>query len=108
MLAVIKTGGKQYLVKEGDELEVEKIEGEVGKEIVFDKVLLLEKQGKVKIGTPYVEGARVLGKILEQKKGKKIVVLKYKKKRRYRVKKGHRQLLTKIKIEKIQAKENLA
>lgn len=105
MLAVIKTGGKQYLVKEGDEIEIEKIEGEPGKKIYFEKVLLLEKNGEVFLGQPYLEGVKVQGEILEQKKGKKIVVLKFKKKKRYRVKKGHRQLLTKVKIKKIEVKK---
>jgi large subunit ribosomal protein L21 len=101
--AVIKTGGKQYLVQEGDRIEIEKIKKDVGQEIVFDQVLLLEKKsGEVKIGQPLVGEAKVIGKVLNQKKGKKIVVLKYKPKRRYRVKRGHRQEYTEVEIVKIE------
>ncbi|MCD5396145.1 MAG: 50S ribosomal protein L21 [Candidatus Pacebacteria bacterium] len=103
MLAVIKTGGKQYLVKVGDKIQIEKIKEDVGKEVVFDKVLLVEKQKKVQIGTPFVEGAKVIGKVLEHKKGKKITVFKYKPKKRYRKKQGHRQLYTVVEIKKIEA-----
>ena len=77
MFAVIKTGGKQYLVAPGDKIKVEKIEDEKGKEIVFDKVLLLEKNRKLEIGTPFVSGAKVVAKVLEQGKGKKITVFKF-------------------------------
>lgn len=103
MKAIIETGGKQYLVSPGEKIEIEKIEGKEGENVVFSKVLLVAKDKEVKIGTPFVEGAKVIGKILEQKKGKKIIVLKYKKKRRYRVKRGHRQLLTKVEIIEIKA-----
>ncbi len=103
MKAVIKTGGKQYLVKEGDKIKIEKIEKEVGEEIVFDQVLLLEKnKGEIKIGQPFLENAKVIGKIISQGKGEKIIVLKYKPKRRYRVKKGHRQKYTEVEIVKIE------
>ncbi|MCD6270714.1 50S ribosomal protein L21 [bacterium] len=101
MFAVIKTGGKQYLVAPGDKIKVEKIEDEKGKEIVFDKVLLLEKNRKLEIGTPFVSGAKVVAKVLEQGKGKKITVFKYKAKKRYKVKKGHRQPYTEVEILKI-------
>lgn len=101
MFAVIKTGGKQYLVAPGDKIKVEKIEDEKGKEIVFDKVLLLEKNRKLEIGTPFVSGAKVVAKVLGQGKGKKITVFKYKAKKRYKVKKGHRQPYTEVEILKI-------
>ena len=102
-LAIIKTGGKQYIVSPGDELKIEKIKDKkVGEEIVFDEVLLLEKQRKVMIGTPLVKKAKVVGKIIEQGKDKKITILKYKPKTRYKVKKGHRQEYMKVKIEKVE------
>jgi large subunit ribosomal protein L21 len=101
--AVIKTGGKQYLVQEGDKIKIEKIDKEVGEEVIFDEVLLLENEkGEIKIGQPFLENAKVIGKVLAQGKGKKIIVLKYKPKRRYRVKKGHRQRYTEVEIVKIE------
>jgi large subunit ribosomal protein L21 len=101
--AVIKTGGKQYLVQEGDKIKIEKIDKEVGEEIIFDEVLLLENEkGEIKIGQPFLKDAKVIGKVLAQGKGKKIIVLKYKPKRRYRVKKGHRQRYTEVEIVKIE------
>jgi len=102
MLAVIKTGGKQYLVFPGQKIQIEKVNKKEGEEIEFPEVLLVEKDGKVKIGKPFVEGAKVIGKVIKQGKGEKILVLKYKKKRRYRVKRGHRQLFTEIEILKIE------
>jgi large subunit ribosomal protein L21 len=103
MKAVIKTGGKQYLVKEGDKIKIEKIDKEVGAEIVFDQVLLLEKkEGETKIGQPILPNVKVLGKVISQGKGEKITVLKYKPKRRYRVKRGHRQRYTEVEIVKIE------
>lgn len=102
--AVIETGGKQYKIKEKDILEIEKIPGEKDQEVIFDKVLLLfnKKEEKIEIGKPYLERKKVVGKILEQKKGKKIFVFKYKSKTRHRKKKGYRQLLTKVLIKKIE------
>ena len=100
--AVIKTGGKQYLVKEGEKIKIEKIEKKEGEEIEFKEVLFLEKDGKVKIGKPLVEGAKVVGKVLKQGRSKKIIVFKYKPKTRYRKKKGHRQPFTEVLIEKIE------
>jgi large subunit ribosomal protein L21 len=100
--AVIKTGGKQYLVQEGDKIKIEKIDKEVGEEIIFDEVLLLKNEkGEIKIGQPFLKDVKVIGKVLSQGKGKKIIVLKYKPKRRYRVKKGHRQKYTEVEIVKI-------
>lgn len=101
MLAVIKTGGKQYIVQPGETILVEKLKIDPGKEIIFQEVLLFEKDGKVEVGTPYLENVKVKGKVLGEKKGKKVVILKYKPRRRYRVKKGHRQKYTEVKIEEI-------
>jgi len=102
MFAVIKTGGKQYLVQPGDKIKIEKIEGEENKEITFNEILLLEKNKKLEIGTPLVDGASVSAKILRQGKGKKVIVFKYKPKTRYKKKTGHRQLFTEIEITKIE------
>lgn len=101
MLAVIKTGGKQYLVSPGQKIKIEKIDTKEAKEIVFDEVLLLEKGKSLEIGTPQVKGAKVVGKVLGQGRGKKVIVFKYKPKTRYKVKKGHRQPYTEIEILKI-------
>ena len=101
MFAVIETGGKQHLVKKGDLVKIEKIKGEEGSNISFDSVLLYSKdeQGKeAVVGQPNVEGAKVEAKIIESGKDKKVAVFKYKPKKRYRVKKGHRQWHTKVEI----------
>ena len=98
MLAIIKTGGKQYLVKPGDKLKVEKLEEKEGKEISFADVLLVENDKKVQIGAPLVSGAKVQAKILKHGKGDKIIVFKYKPKKRYSRKIGHRQPYTEIEI----------
>ena len=98
MLAVIKTGGKQYIVKKGDKIKIEKVKEAQGQEIIFDQVLLVEKAKKIKIGTPFVEGAKVTGKVLEHGKGEKIIVFKYRPKKRYRKKQGHRQPYTLVEI----------
>lgn len=99
MFAVIKTGGKQYKVAEGDVLRVEKLESKNGN-IVFDKVLLVVN-GEVKLGQPVVSGAKVTAKVLEEGKGEKKMVFKFKSKTRQHKKKGHRQPYTKIQITKI-------
>jgi large subunit ribosomal protein L21 len=88
MLAVIKTGGKQYMVSSGDKLKIEKLDAKIGKEIIFDQILLLEKNKKVQIGDPLVKGAKVKAEILEHGKGKKVIIFKHKAKKRYNVKKG--------------------
>ncbi len=100
MLGVIKTGGKQYLVKEGDVLKIEKIKGNPGEKIYFDEVLLFvdEKKEKIKIGNPYLKKIKVKAEILEQGKNKKILVVKYKPKTRYRRKRGYRHSYTKVRI----------
>lgn len=102
MLAIIKTGGKQYIVKPGTTLKVEKLPGEQGGTIVFDQVFLVgEEGGEVTVGTPTVAGAKVEATILEQGRLPKITVIKYKRKVRYKRKLGHRQYYTKIKVENI-------
>ena len=99
MLAVIKTGGKQYLVKPGDIIDIEKIEGDTGSEINFEEVLLVSSgDGDVKVGTPHVDSATVKGKILGEKKGEKITVFKFKRRKGYRRKAGHRQKYTSVEI----------
>lgn len=103
MYAVIATGGKQYRVSEGDVVFVEKLTGEVDEEIVFTNVLTVVQDGEVKIGAPYLDGAKVTGKVVKQGKDKKILVFKYKSKANYRRKQGHRQPYTKVAIEKIEA-----
>jgi len=99
--AIIKTGGKQYIASPGKKLKVEKLEVEVGKEISFDDVLLLEKDGKLEIGEPLVKDAKVLAKVLSQGKADKVIAFKYKAKKRSHVKKGHRQQYTEVEITKI-------
>jgi len=98
MLAVIKTGGKQYLVQPGDKIKIEKLDQKEGEEIVFSDVLLVEKDKKVEIGTPLVKNAEVSAKILSQGKADKVVIFKYKAKKRYSRKIGHRQPYTEIEI----------
>lgn len=101
MFAVIKTGGKQYKVSEGEVLEVEKLDKKEGDEVIFEEVLLVEKDNKPDFGKPTVENAKVKAEILEQGKGDKKIVYKYKPKKRQRKKQGHRQLFTKVKIKEI-------
>ena len=104
MFAVIKTGGKQYIVKEGTILKVEKLSGQKGDKIAFEEVLLVSADGsEAKIGTPTVSGANVSAVIEEQARSEKINVIKFKRKIRYKRKHGHRQFFTKVKIEKITA-----
>lgn len=101
MLAVIKTGGKQYKVKVGDKIKVEKLEGKEGSKIAFSEVLFLGNEKEIKIGNPLIKGAKVEGKILKTAKSKKVVGIKFKAKKRYKVKFGHRQTLTEVEITKI-------
>ncbi len=102
MQAVIATGGKQYLVKEGDIIRIEKLDQETGNKVEFDQVLMVDKDGEYIIGRPLVEKAKVVAKILNQDRAKKIIVFKYKSKKSYRKKTGHRQSYTEILIEKIE------
>lgn len=99
--AVIKTGGKQYIVSPGQKIKIEKLEIEEGNECIFDEVLLYKNDKEIIIGTPLIQNLKVAGKILRQEKGKKLIVFKYKPKKRYKVKGGHRQLYTEVEIIKI-------
>lgn len=104
MYAVVVTGGKQYKVAEGDVLYVEKLTADVDSTVELDNVLLVGKDnGETVVGKPMVEGAKVTAKVLAQGKAKKVIVFKYKPKKDYRKKQGHRQPYTKIQIEKINA-----
>jgi large subunit ribosomal protein L21 len=102
MYAVIKTGGKQLRVEEGQTIWVEKLNAEEGEVVVFDEVLLIGGE-KTKVGAPLVDGATVTAKVEKQGKSKKIIVFKYKPKKNYRKKQGHRQPYTRLVIEKINA-----
>ena len=99
--AVIQTGGKQFLVSQGDKLQIEKLEGEAGSTITFDQVLATISDKEYMVGKPTLSGKTVEAKILSQGRGKKIEVLKYKAKSKYRRKIGHRQAYTEIEITKI-------
>jgi len=103
MYAIIETGGKQYRVSEGDVLDVEKLDVEEGKEVVFDKVLTVVNDGEVRIGKPVVDGAKVTAKVAKHGKGEKIFVFKYKAKANYRKRQGHRQPYTQVEIKSIEA-----
>lgn len=98
MIAIIETGGKQYRVAEGDVIYVEKLNVEEGTDIKFDTVIAVFEDEKVKLGAPYVKGVDVSGKVLKNGKNKKVVIFKYKSKKNYRKKTGHRQPYTKIQI----------
>lgn len=101
MYAVIQTGGKQYKVTPGQELRVEKLDGKAGDEVYFDNVLIVSTGDKVTVGKPVLKDARVVAKITRQERGPKIVVFKYKRRKRYRKKQGHRQDLTAVRITEI-------
>ncbi len=101
MYAIIEAGGKQYKVQEGDTLFIEKLEIEVGNKVEFDKVLFVSQETGTAIGSPFVAGAKVVGSVEKQGKRKKVIVYKYKCKKDYRKKQGHRQPFTQVKIESI-------
>ena len=101
MHAVILTGGKQYRVKAGDVLSVEKLEADAGHRVQFDKVLLVEDGDNVLIGTPFLPSAMVRAEVLENYKGDKVLIFKKKKTKQFRRTRGHRQLLTRIKVERV-------
>jgi large subunit ribosomal protein L21 len=102
MIAVIQTGGKQYLVREGQTLKIEKLEQPDGAALTFDALLIANDDGSgVQVGKPFVKGAKVEGKVMKQGRAKKIEIVKYKPKSRYRRHQGHRQHYTEIKVEKI-------
>lgn len=103
MYAIIQTGGKQYKVSEGSVIDVEKLDHEVGKTLELSEVLLLSSEGNVQVGKPLIEGASVKAKVVEQYKGEKQIIFKKRRRHNYRRKRGHRQLLTSLKIESIKA-----
>lgn len=103
MYAIVETGGKQVKAEVGEVVYVEKLDGEVGSSIILDKVLYIDSD-KVSVGTPYVNGAKVKCSILKQSRGKKIRVLRYRAKNNVRVKRGHRQPFTALKVEAITTK----
>lgn len=102
MYAIIETGGKQYKVAEGDVIKTDLLESEVGADVTFDRVVLASSDGSVTVGSPLVSGASVTGTVLRQDKDKKILVFKYKPKKRVRKLTGHRQRFAEVKITKIQ------
>lgn len=101
-IAVIKTGGKQYLVGLGKKLKIEKLDAQAGGKVVFDQVLLVADGDNVEIGKPLVSGTKVEARVLGQGRSRKVIVFKYHSKTRYRKKKGHRQHFTEVEITKIQ------
>ena len=101
MYAIIETGGKQYKVSEGTTIDVEKVKGSEDGSVEFDKILLISYDDDVKTGNPHIDGAKVVGKIVKQAKAPKILVFKFKPKRNYRRRYGHRQPYTRVKIEQI-------
>jgi len=103
MYAIVDIAGQQFKVEKGADIHAPKLNGEVGDKVEFDRVLLIAKKDNVAVGTPVVEGAKVHAKILEHGKDKKVIVFKKKRRKGYKVKKGHRQQFTKLKIEKIVA-----
>lgn len=103
MYAVIRSGGKQYRVSEGDVVRVEKLAGEPGSKVTFEEVLAVSAKGGLKLGAPIVEKAKVEGEIVENGRGDKIHVFKFKKNSQYKIHRGHRQAYTKVKISKITA-----
>ncbi len=105
MYAVLNSGGKQYKVQKGEVLKVEKISGDVGNSVTFDKVLMFSDGENVSIGQPILDGVSVEGHIVEQGKAKKIIVFKYKRRKRFRRKNGHRQEFTAVQIDSINAKD---
>jgi len=108
MYAIIETGGKQYKVEEGSLLYIEKLDAEPESMVTFDRVLAVFEAEKLKLGSPYVEGVTVAGKVLKQGKQKKVIVFKMKPKKTYRRKQGHRQPYTQVRIESIGGKQQEA
>ncbi|NLA27891.1 MAG: 50S ribosomal protein L21 [Firmicutes bacterium] len=102
MYAIIETGGKQYRVEEGRPVRVDKLPAEKGEEVVFDRVLLYSDEEETRIGSPYLEDCRIKGKVTVQGRGRKIIVFKYKAKKNYRRKQGHRQPFTEVLIKTIE------
>lgn len=103
MYAIVRTGGKQYQVASGDLVRVEKLEGKVGDSVALEDVLMVVDGEEIKVGQPVLEGAKVTAKIAEQGKNKKVIVFKKKRRKGYRLKRGHRQAYTALQIEEISA-----
>ncbi len=103
MYAVIQTGGKQYRVSQGDVVKLERLQGDTGTTISFDQVLLIGTDDDTKIGTPVVSGATVSGTILEQGRDRKVIVFKFRRRKNYKRKNGHRQYFTRVRIDEIAA-----
>ncbi|HIF85549.1 MAG TPA: 50S ribosomal protein L21 [Gammaproteobacteria bacterium] len=103
MYAVIESGGKQHRVKEGEILQLEKLEAATGEKVEFDKVLMVGEGESVKIGTPYLEGGKVTAEVLKQGRGKKIHIIKFNRRKHFRKQQGHRQWFTEVKIVGIKA-----
>lgn len=101
MYAIVESGGKQYRVSEGEAVEVEKLPLAEGEEVVFENVLMLKDADTLKVGNPFLDGCRVTGRVVRQGRARKIIVFKYKPKKNYRRKRGHRQPYTRVIIEKI-------
>ncbi|MCK4635686.1 MAG: 50S ribosomal protein L21 [Candidatus Moranbacteria bacterium] len=101
MIAIIKTGGKQYKVASGDKIKIEKLDIEEGGKVVFDEVLFVGDEKDVEVGTPFISGKKVTGKVLTQARHKKVWGIKHKSKKRYKLKFGHKQYYTEVEIDKI-------
>lgn len=101
MYAVIKTGGKQYRVSEGDQIKIEKLEGDIGTEVVFDEVLMVGEGESVKIGTPTVDGGQVKAEVAAQGRGDKVHIIKHNRRKHHHKEQGHRQYFTEVKITQI-------
>ena len=104
MFAVLNTGGKQYKVSQGDLIEVEKLESSTGDTITLDQVMMVGEGENVEVGSPYVPGYKVMGEVMEQGKGSKVIIFKKKRRKKYRRKNGHRQQFTQLKIIEISKK----
>ncbi|MDP3981611.1 MAG: 50S ribosomal protein L21 [Chlamydiota bacterium] len=102
MFAVIETGGKQYKVTEGDVIEIEKLPAQAGEEVLFDKVLLISQDGDIRVGTPFVESAKILGTKVKDIKGEKVIAFQYRRRKNYKRKVGHRQKYSLVRIDKFQ------
>ncbi|MCC7375919.1 MAG: 50S ribosomal protein L21 [Verrucomicrobiales bacterium] len=103
MYAVLETGGKQYRVAAGDKLEVERLGVEVGQPVTFERVLLLNRDGQVSVGSPTVSGAKVVADVVAHKRGEKDIIWKMKRRKGYHKKQGHRQELTVVQVKEIQS-----
>lgn len=100
--AIIKTGGKQYRAVPGSQLTIEKIEGDAGAQVTFDNILLARIDGNLSIGAPTVDGATVTGTVVQQTRDKKVLIHKHKRRKKYRVTRGHRQYITRVRIDSVQ------